>query len=155
MAASLILARVRDQSFPAFAVYRSVTEERDWSRDSYFVHWRMRHPDGDAQALAMIRRHFRVPPANATPAAASPASAASAASEHEDGAALATRWSQQRLFDEYLYLTQAQQARCYETAFSRWRRDRGRPANTMGILYWQVIASQLPPKLSIATQVAS
>ena len=65
----------------------------------------------------MISRHFRVPPANASAA---------------DGR------SQYDLFASYLYLTQLQQARCYETAFTQWRRLRSSPAGTMGVLYWQV-----------------
>ena len=74
-------------------------------------------PDCDAQALAMMRRHYRVPPANASAEAA----------RADPGA-------QQRLFDDFLFLTQVQQARCYETAFAKWRRDRSAAAQTMGIL---------------------
>ena len=106
------------QSFPSFLSYQPVTEPADWSRDAPLLSYRQRHQDGNEQVLAMMSRHFRVPPA-----------AASAA---------ATNRSQQRLFDDYLYLTQLQQARCYETAFAQWRRQRSAPANTMGILYWQL-----------------
>jgi hypothetical protein len=192
------------QAFPAMAAYEAVSAPADWSRESSLVRWRMRHPDGDAQALAMLRRHFRVPPANASHAAAHAAS--HAASHTAPHAAASVRrpvsemeraqgvnsqrrlfgemergfpppplpppmmtmpnppselspqpppsatpppppptrgwssWGQRRLFDEYLFLTQAQQARCYEVAFGRWRRDRGRAAFTMGILYWQLNA---------------
>jgi len=105
------------QSFPSLSQYASVSVEEDWSRDSAFSDFRMRHPEGDAQALAMMRRHFRVPPARSSGAR-----------------------SQARLFDDWLWLSQAQQARCYETAFSRWRRDRSSDAKTMGILYWQLNA---------------
>ena len=78
----------------------------------------MRHPNGTLQLLDMMRRHFRVPPAGS----------ASALSDE----------AQRRRFDAYLYLTQLQQARCYETAFSTWRGMRSAAANTMGILYWQL-----------------
>ena len=96
-------------------------EAADWSRESRFSAFRMRHPDGNAQLLAMIGRHFRVPPANCTPSAVAPC-------------------EQRHLFESYLYLTQLQQARCYETAFSHWRRGRSSAAHTMGILYWQLNA---------------
>ena len=105
------------QAFPSFDVYREVLAPQDWSRESSMIHHRMRHPDGDAQALAMMRRHYRVPPANASAEAA----------RADPGA-------QQRLFDDFLFLTQVQQARCYETAFAKWRRDRSAAAQTMGIL---------------------
>lgn len=107
------------QSFPSFSQYSRVMSPEDWSRESPFAAFRMRHPDGNAQVLAMMRRHFRVPPASA-------------------GAGLAGNRSQARLFDDWLWLTQAQQARCYETAIHRWRRDRASNARTMGILYWQL-----------------
>merc|ERR1719230_370445 len=66
--------------------------------------------------MAMLKRHLRVPPEFASKGQ-----------------------SQQMVFDDYLYLTQVQQSRCYETAFAQWRRIRSDPnANTMGILYWQL-----------------
>ena len=111
------------QAFPSFDVYKTVTAARDWSRESTVVSHRMRHPNGDAQAVNMMRLHFRVPDANAS----------------ADGSAAAAS-RQRQLFDDYLWLTQLQQARCYETAFSVWRRLRSAPANTMGILYWQLNA---------------
>mmetsp|Transcript_29808 Transcript_29808/g.79605 ORF Transcript_29808/g.79605 Transcript_29808/m.79605 type:complete len:339 (-) Transcript_29808:313-1329(-) len=68
----------------------------------------------------MMARHFNVPPANAT---------------SEEG--------QQKVLDDYLWLTQLQQARCYETALTQWRRLKSTDymesgANTMGVLYWQL-----------------
>lgn len=66
--------------------------------------------------MAMLKRHLRVPPEIAP-----------------EGV------RQQKVFDDYLYLTQVQQSRCYETAFAQWRRLRSDPdVNTMGILYWQL-----------------
>ena len=44
------------QAFPAMAAYEAVSAPADWSRESSLVRWRMRHPDGDAQALAMLVR---------------------------------------------------------------------------------------------------
>ena len=61
--------------------------------------YRQRHEGGNEEVEAMMAKHFRVPPANATTA---------------DG--------QQKVFDDYCWLTQLQQARCYETAITQWRR---------------------------------
>jgi beta-mannosidase len=105
-------------AWPALSQYANVSVPADWSRDSAFSHFRLRHAGGTAQAEAMMRRHFRVPRATA----------------------FSGGRSQARLFDDWLWLTQAQQARCYETAFTRWRLDRASSAGTMGILYWQLNA---------------
>jgi len=127
------------QSFPSFRLYRAVTEPQDWSRDSELLEYRMRHPKGTAQMLAMIQRHYRVPPAgNAVAAAATSSATATAATNSATATLSPSLISQQSLFDAYLYLTQLQQARCYETAFSAWRRMRSADARTMGILYWQL-----------------
>jgi beta-mannosidase len=105
-------------AWPSLSQYANVSTPADWSRDSAFSRFRMRHAGGTAQAEAMMRQHFHVPLASAIPGGR----------------------SQARLFDDWLWLTQAQQARCYETAFARWRRDRSSAAGTMGILYWQLNA---------------
>ncbi len=45
----------------------------------------------------------------------------------------------QHYFDSYLFLSQIQQSRCYETAINLWRSLRSTySAQTMGILYWQL-----------------
>jgi hypothetical protein len=47
--------------------------------------------------------------------------------------------SSQAYFDNYLYLTQVQQSRCYEIAFMRWRQLQSvEHVKTMGILFWQL-----------------
>ena len=51
------------QSFPSFEGYRPVTAPEDWSRDSWLLFYRQRHQFGNEQVLAMLQRHFRVPPA--------------------------------------------------------------------------------------------
>lgn len=44
-----------------------------------------------------------------------------------------------RPFRRWIYLTQLQQALCYQTAVWQWRRLRDQPdAATMGVLYWQL-----------------
>ena len=86
----------------------------------------------------MMQRHFRVPRANATTEGSSAAEDDSAAGGIAAGSRQAEQ--QRQLFDTYLWLSQLQQARCYETAFAQWRRQRSAPANTMGILYWQLNA---------------
>ena len=97
------------QAFPSMDVYEGVTSPGDWSRDAPFGAFRMRHPDGNAQALAMMARHFRVPPADCGPP---PCHGCSPPCDQT---------AQRALFASYLYLTQLQQARCYETAFTHWR----------------------------------
>ena len=69
------------------------------------------------QMLTMLKRHYQVP------------------AELSPGG---DPVKQQQLFDDYLYLTQLQQGRCYETALQAWRRKADGDANTMGVLYWQV-----------------
>ena len=129
------------QSFPSYESYAPVTDAArgDHSRDSWVLFYRQRHQNGNEQVEKMMGRHYRVPPANATSAAA--ATAAATASGAASGAAsahtIASR-NQSTLFADYLWLTQLQQARCYETAFAQWRRQRSEPANTMGVLYWQL-----------------
>ena len=72
------------QSFPSFDTYAKVLKgPDDYSRDSEVLDFRQRHKDGNEQVLAMLERHFKVP---------------DAASDDPD--------EQQRLFDEYCWLTQ-------------------------------------------------
>ena len=71
----------------------------------------------------MLEKHFHIPPANTTDTTSS-------------GGRNMT--AQRQLFDAYLWLTQLQQARCYETAIGVWRRRRSEAARTMGVLYWQL-----------------
>jgi len=65
----------------------------------------------------MIDLHFKLPPSTAP-----------------DGNGV----TQKKIFDDYIYLTQLQQSRCYETAITNWRRQKSTSAKTMGILYWQL-----------------
>jgi len=104
------------QSFPSFRVYQTVLAPADFARGSSATSFRQRHEGGDDEILQMMARHFRVPPANVSGGGQ----------------------PQADLFAHYLYLTQLQQARCYEAAFGQWRRLRSADANTMGILYWQL-----------------
>jgi len=67
---------------------------------------------------------------------------------HPDGDAQMTRQLRRRFavppdtpFPTYAYLTQVQQARCYDTAIRKWRRGAGGAGaarGTMGVLYWQL-----------------
>jgi beta-mannosidase len=104
------------QSFPSFLAYQPFLSKSDWSRNSTELLRRQRHPEGQEQMLKMLERHFRLPP------------------EHADGEP-----AQRKVFDDFLYLTQVQQSRCYETAIAHWRRLRADPSvKTMGVLYWQL-----------------
>jgi beta-galactosidase/beta-glucuronidase len=55
------------------------------------------------------------------------------------GAAPGNATESRSLFESFVYITQMQQARCYEAAISYWRRLRSQPSGlTMGVLYWQL-----------------
>lgn len=106
------------QSMPSFLAYEEVTNPSDWSVESDLILYRQRHENGNTEIRAQMDRHFSLPPAECSGDATT---------------------SQRDVFDAYLYLTQLQQSRCYETAINRWRQLRSDPnAQTMGILYWQL-----------------
>eukprot|EP00884_Botryococcus_braunii_P007790 jgi/Botrbrau1/17011/Bobra.49_2s0069.1 len=106
------------QSFPSWTVYRKYTSEEDWNRDSKMSDHRQRHPNGNAELLMQMERHFKVPPA-LPQGAGSP--------------------DETELFRQWIYLTQVQQSLCYQTAITHWRRLKSDPdAFTMGVLYWQL-----------------
>jgi len=101
------------QSFPSFLEYEPVLAEEDWSRNSTQLSLRQRHPGGQEQMVNMVGSHFLLPPEFGT--------------------------EQRKVFDDFLYLTQVQQSKCYETSFTQWRRLRSvAEVNTMGVLYWQL-----------------
>ena len=98
----------------------SVTSEAagDWDPNSELLLYRQRHENGNAEMDTQIQRHFKLP--------------SSSCSGRDANASFS-------YFDNYLYLSQIQQSRCYETAFNRWRQLQSeRTAQTMGILYWQL-----------------
>ena len=106
------------QSQPSFLTYEPVTSEAegDWDPNSELLLYRQRHENGNSQMEVQMKRHFNLP------------------DKCESGTT-----SPFSYFDNYLYLTQIQQSRCYEVAFNRWRQLQStRTAQTMGILYWQL-----------------
>ena len=99
------------QSYPSFITWQPVTAAEDWKLDSPLMQNRQHHPDGNAQQLAQIQRHFHVP--NAT--------------------------SPRQAFDDYVYVSQAVAALCYGSLMSYYRTQRDEaPAYTMGSMYWQL-----------------
>jgi hypothetical protein len=99
------------QSYPSFITWLPVTNGSDWQLDSALMQNRQHHPDGNAQQLAQIQRHFHVP--NAT--------------------------DPRQQFDDYTYISQSVAALCYGTLMSFYRtlRDQA-PSYTMGSMYWQL-----------------
>ena len=98
------------QSYPSFITWQSVTSAEDWQLDSPLMQNRQHHPDGNAQQLAQIQRHFHVP--NAT--------------------------DSRTQFDDYVYVSQAVAALCYGTLMGFYRTLRNQaPSYTMGAMYWQ------------------
>ena len=96
------------QSYPSFITWQPVTAAEDWQLDSPLMQNRQHHPDGNAQQLAQIKRHFHVP--NAT--------------------------SPRQAFDDYVYVSQAVAALCYGSLMSYYRTQRDEaPAYTMGAMY--------------------
>jgi len=103
------------QVHPSYLAYEPVTDEKDRDMSSEFIAYRQRHENGNEQMEAQISRHFNLP--------------ATCGSDTEPMGS----------FDMYLYLSQVQQSRCYETAINYWRSLRSvADAQTMGILYWQL-----------------
>jgi len=113
------------QSFPSWQTLAPFTAPQDWSPNSQLARSRQRHANGDIELLAQMARHFRLPAAWNTSVLAGPP---------EEGGEAGLP-----LFKHWTYLTQVQQALCYETALGTWRRLRGDPqALNMGVLYWQL-----------------
>ncbi|CAL8468004.1 g7542 [Coccomyxa elongata] len=104
------------QSYPSFSVLKQVTAPEDWSYTSAMMNYRNRHDNGNPQLIAQIARQFNVPAATAPPGG-----------------------NQAFQFNQFIYLTQVVQSRCYEAATAYWRRIKTDPdAMTMGVLYWQL-----------------
>jgi beta-mannosidase len=104
------------QVHPSYLAYEPVTTPEDRSKNSKFVAYRQRHEDGNNQMEYQMTRHFKLP-----------VQGCENDSEPLHG------------FDNYLYISQLQQSRCYETAINYWRSLRSdHNAQTMGILYWQL-----------------
>ncbi|MEW5314669.1 MAG: hypothetical protein WDW38_006144 [Sanguina aurantia] len=104
------------QSPPSFAALKNYSLPEDWA-PLHAVDGTKRHPDGDAQLLSQLSKHFPMP---------------AAWTDSDPGAQL-------QLFHRWVYLTQLQQALAYTSGISRWRRLRGdASALTMGVLYWQL-----------------
>ncbi|KAK9813583.1 hypothetical protein WJX73_008656 [Symbiochloris irregularis] len=105
-------------SYPSFVLLAQQTSAEDWSYDSPMSEFRMRHPGGNQQLLDQLKMHFHVPP----PAA-----------RYNDSTEVA------EAFQAFIYLSQVQQAMCYESSIAYWRRIKSDPdASTMGVLYWQL-----------------
>jgi beta-mannosidase len=105
------------QSHPSYLAYSSVTLPEDRSPHSEFFGYRQRHQNGNQEIEEQIARHFKMPVSCDT-----------------DNDA-----QKQEYFDMYLYMSQIQASRCYETGMNRWRQLRSdAQAFTMGILYWQL-----------------
>lgn len=102
---------------------------------SAFLSFRQRHPGGDAQMLRQLRRRFNVP---SYPRGGG---ARGTQGEHYGRTVRGGGASAPLPFVDYVYLTQVQQARCYDTAIRKWRRGAGGSGaarGTMGVLYWQL-----------------
>jgi hypothetical protein len=158
---------------PSFLSYRPVTLPTDWDPDSPLLQYRQRHEGGNGQMRVQMQRHFLLPArcgaanstksTNSTGGTDATGSTGGTDGSGNTGSSSTSLRQRQRYFDMYLYLTNVQQARCYETAFDKWRQLRG-GANlaegggaaggggastastastggggyTMGILYWQM-----------------
>jgi len=114
------------QTMPSYLAYRPVTLPEDWFPNSPLLRYRQRHEDGNEQMEEQILRHFHLPATCASTTGTTGSSSASRPKEEIlTSSPSAASMQQQREFDMYLYLTNIQQGRCYETAFNKWRQIRG------------------------------
>jgi len=93
------------------------------------TNYRSRRYSHAQEILNQAGRHFRLPSEwrAVAPAGASEAEVAAAAKESE------------RLYRQFFWLTNQQQAACYRVGTAAWRRQRSESnALTMGVLYWQL-----------------
>jgi len=105
------------QSHPSFLAYYPVTLPADRNTSSEFFGYRQRHQSGNEEIEGQISRHFTLP--------------VQCSGDSVE--------QQESTFDMYLYLSQIQSSRCYETGINRWRQLRSdSSALTMGTLYWQL-----------------
>jgi beta-mannosidase len=114
------------QSMPSLASLLEVSQEKDWaSVDTFwkFLLHRERHENGTIEMIAQMSKHFVIP---------DPFGESSTPNK-------LTGRELRKHVDSLLYLSQIQQAKCYETAIRTWRRGKNMAlGNTMGILYWQL-----------------
>jgi beta-mannosidase len=101
------------QSWPSYRALEPLTISEDRGQESEFSLYRQRHPDGQPQLISQMEKHFVLTDE--------------------------TLGVSDKGYDNYLFLTQANQARCYISAITYWRRIRYEaPGKTMGVLYWQL-----------------
>jgi len=146
------------QSHSSFTSYKDVSIATDWTRTSKLMRSRQRHEGGDIEMSLMLKRHFNLPPVFADhPEIKSDEDweAFVLKNEKEDRSFVEHLKRQAQVFDDYLFLTQIQQARIYDTAIKTWRRASKNIKNldgeivedsgvtesgfgVQGILYWQL-----------------
>lgn len=122
------------QSAPSGPAMRRISSPSDWTSFQSFwelLKFRERHENGTQQMLTQMERRFHVPfPFRDEKWLSQPFGATDA---DKFGFDISER------IDSYLYLTQIQQALCYQTAIRTWRRGKHHDLGmTMGILYWQL-----------------
>ena len=159
----------RYQSFPSSDVWEAaIAESEDIGWDSAMSEHRQRHPNGNAELLAQLKRHFRLGCAlersrTCGPHVVRPEHCVTQPCLTDHVALLQSNrfchpaywiskvacWSPCENptlvcgacsgFRRWTYLTQVQQAMVYEAAITHWRRlKHDTHARTMGVLYWQL-----------------
>ena len=99
------------QSMPSFESFSKISVSSDWGMSSDLVLYRQRGYDYSMME-SLMKKHFIVPPSR----------------EKID----------KKLFDQFIFISQVQQGRCYEESISKHRRSKHTSSKTMGTLYWQL-----------------
>jgi hypothetical protein len=128
-------------SVPNFETWAEATDpaQGDWAFGDFsptkfgvnntMTNYRSRRYSHINEILNQAKRHFRVPAAWRVEAPAN------ATAEQKEAAAAET----ERLYKQFFWLTNQQQAACYRVGTAAWRRQRSEAnALTMGVLYWQL-----------------